>query len=96
MEYSFDGKSYCVEECPPEYKFTDSLNKKCLKYARECPIAVSTDGKCIKEEECTGDNAIIDQTADHKVCRDKTHEGYSCPFESADGRRCVKSCSSIL
>jgi len=63
---------------------TSCLNAELLK-----------DKKCINEEKCSGDNDIVDQTADQRECKDKTAEGYSCPFESADGRRCVKSCLSI-
>jgi len=45
--------------------------------------------------DCSGVNEILDETTEQKQCKNKTAEDYSCPFESADGRRCVKSCLSI-
>ena len=36
------------------------------------------EGKCIMMNECSGDNEIIDETADPIECKNKADHGHSC------------------
>ena len=49
---------------------------------------------CVKEDSCTGDGLIIDETGSSITCASTTG-GYSCSLKSSDGKRCVSTCISI-